>query len=92
MSCFGAPMHRQLQETYQRSCALYIACMKRFEFDYPKEFVEAERPKIQRSLLGFNGRCNSSIGCFDSNCIMDLGLISSTGTQSCRPCLMQLLQ
>ena len=41
-----------VEENYQRSCAMFLRCMSRFESDYPRDFVEKERDRIRRSLLG----------------------------------------
>ncbi|CAL1139076.1 unnamed protein product [Cladocopium goreaui] len=35
-------------EYYQRSSAIFLACMSRFESEFPIDFVEKERPRIKR--------------------------------------------
>lgn len=40
------------QESYQRRCSAFLARMKKFQSDFPEDFVEAERPRIVRSPRG----------------------------------------
>ena len=34
-----------------RSCGAYLACMDKFESEYPVEFVAAETATLQKSFL-----------------------------------------
>ena len=40
------------EECYQKRSALFLAAMSLFENDYPKEYVEQDKPNLTKAFLG----------------------------------------